>query len=220
LLDYLAVRLMEHGWSLKAIHREIMLSTVYQLSADSSPVNVAKDADNRWLWRRDRARLDVESWRDAMLAVSSKLNGAMGGPTFNLNDASIARRTVYAKISRHDLNATLRLFDFPDANITSEKRTETTVPQQQLFTLNSPFIVEAAKAFAARVQLEASSDDARVRRAFALAFGRPPVEEELSLALRYLATTDPVELRDAIRMSRWERLAQNLLASNEFMVVD
>ena len=81
-----------------------------------------------------------------MLAVSGQLDDKMGGPTFNLGDAGIKRRTVYAKISRHDLNAVLRLFDFPDANITSEKRTETTVPLQQLFVFNSPFVVESAKA--------------------------------------------------------------------------
>ncbi|MEI7688155.1 MAG: DUF1553 domain-containing protein, partial [Planctomycetota bacterium] len=220
LLDYLAVRFMDQNWSLKALHREILLSNVYQTSADASPENLTKDADNRWLWRRERSRLDVESWRDAMLAVSGKLDPALGGPTFDLNNASIGRRTVYAKISRHDLNATLRLFDFPDANITSEKRTVTTVPQQQLFALNSPFVVESAKAFAARLQKEAPSDDLRLRRAYALAFGRQPRAEELQLLTSYLAGSDAEEIRPAIQISRWERVAQSLLASNEFQYVD
>ena len=128
------------------------------------------DGDNRWLWRMNRRRLDVESWRDAMLAVSGKLDRTLGGPTTNLAAVENARRTVYAKVSRHDLNYLLRLFDFPDANITSERRTETTVPQQQLFVLNSPFVIETAKAFAARIQKEATSDTERVQRAFKLAY--------------------------------------------------
>src|SRR5205814_10457675 len=113
---------------------------------------------------------DIESWRDAMLAVSGKLDGTMGGPTMELSAGTNFRRTVYAKISRHDLNQLLRLFDFPDANITSERRNETTVPQQQLFVLNSPFVIETAKALAARVQIESQDDAARVQRAFALAY--------------------------------------------------
>src|SRR5262249_29146449 len=126
LLDWLAVRFMEQGWSFKKTHREIMLSSVYQLAAERDEKNFAQDGDNRWLWRQNRRRLDVESWRDAMLAASGKLDPKLGGPTTNLAAADNNRRTVYAKISRHDLNSLLRLFDFPDANITSERRTETT----------------------------------------------------------------------------------------------
>src|SRR4029079_10732055 len=92
-----------------------------------------------------------------------------GGPTRDLRKPDNNRRTVYAKISRHDLNGLLRLFDFPDANITSERRNETTVPQQQLFVLNSPFVIETSKAFAARIQKDATSDTERVQRAFQLA---------------------------------------------------
>ncbi len=220
LLDYLACRLMDQGWSLKAIHREIVRSTTYQLSSDDSPANSTKDASNRWLWRHDRARLDIESWRDAMLAVAGKLDPKLGGPTFDLNNTAVSRRTVYAKISRHDLNATLRLFDFPDANITSERRSETTVPQQQLFALNSPFVVDMAKAFAARLNAEAKDNDARVRRGFQLAFGRHPTDEEMSVAIRYVTEEDSPEQRAAIRLTRWERLAQMLLAGNEFAYVD
>ncbi len=220
LLDYLACRLMDQGWSLKAIHREIVLSTTYQLSSDDSAINSTKDAGNRWLWRHERARLDVESWRDAMLVVAGKLDPTLGGPTFDLNNTAVLRRTVYAKISRHDLNATLRLFDFPDANITSERRSETTVPQQQLFAMNSPFVVETAKAFAVRLHSEAKDNDARIRRGFQLAFGRQPTSDELSVALGYLNEDDSLEQRAAIRLTRWERFAQILLAGNEFAYVD
>jgi hypothetical protein len=218
LLDYLACRLVERGWSLKAMHREIMLSAVYQTSSETDPASLAKDGDNRWLGRHSRSRLDIEAWRDAILAVSGKLDRAMGGPTYNLNDANPTRRTVYAKISRHDLNALLRLFDFPDANITSERRTETTVPQQQLFVLNSPLVVESAKALAARVQTEAKSEEERVQRTFLIAFGRPATAEESRVAMSYLAASDSTA--DGVRLSRWERLAQAILAGNEFMYID
>jgi hypothetical protein len=218
LLEYLAVHFMETGWSFKKLHREIMLSSVYQLSAERDEKNFNIDGDNRWFWRMNRRRLDVESWRDAMLAVSGKLDPKLGGPTTNLAAADNNRRTVYAKISRHDLNFVLRLFDFPDANITSERRAETTVPQQQLFVLNSPFVIETAKALAARVQKEASNDPERVQRAFALAYCRPASVEETQLFVAFLngVDADPT----ANRLTRWERVAQILIGSNEFMYVD
>jgi hypothetical protein len=220
LLDYLAVRFQEAGWSIKTLHRDIMLSATYQLSSEQSDKNFNIDGDNRWFWRMNRRRLDVESWRDAMLAVSGKLDAKLGGPTTNLAAGDNNRRTVYAKISRHDLNGLLRLFDFPDANITSERRNETTVPQQQLFVLNSPFVIETAKALAARVQKEAASNPDRVQRAFALAYGRPASSEELQIFTSFLQGKDTPAEATQIRLTRWERMAQILIGSNEFMYVD
>jgi hypothetical protein len=218
LLDHLASQFMQDGWSLKKLHRQIMLSSAYQLSCDPDDKNFTSDGDNRWLWRMHRRRLDVESWRDAMLAVSGKLDAKMGGPTTNMAAADNVRRTVYVKVSRHDLNYVLRLFDFPDANITSERRVETTVPQQQLYVLNSPFVIETAKAFAARLQKEAGSDTERVQRAFSLAYGRPATAEESRLLEEFLQGKDADP--SANRLTRWERLAQILIGSNEFMYVD
>ncbi len=220
LLDYLASRFIESGWSVKTLHREIMRSAAYQLGNDRDEANFTKDGDNRWLWRMNRRRLDVESWRDAMLAVTGKLDPVLGGPTLNLSAGSNNRRTVYAKVSRHDLDHTLRLFDFPDANITSERRNETTVPQQQLFVINSPFVIETAKALATRVQKEESSDEARVQRAFQLAYGRPAVVDEVQLAIGFLNAKDLPGEQAANRLTRWDRLAQIVLGSNEFMYVD
>jgi cytochrome c553 len=220
LLDYLACRLVESGWSLKALHREIMLSAVYQLSSERDEKNFAVDGDNRYLWRMNRRRLDIEAWRDAMLAVADKLDRTLGGPTLDLNAGGNVRRTIYAKISRHDLNQLLRLFDFPDANITSERRTETTVPQQQLFVLNSPFIVEMARALAARVQKEAGDEPMRLQRAFHLAYSRPATSAEVNAALGFLAGQDDPSEQTTNRLTRWERLAQVLLGSNEFMYID
>ncbi len=119
LLDWLAATFMESGGSVKALHRQIVMSETYRRSAMADAANDAKDADNHYLWRANRRRLSVEAWRDALLAVSGRLDPRFSGPTTNLDAADNVRRTVYAKISRHELNGLLRLFDFPDANITS-----------------------------------------------------------------------------------------------------
>ena len=169
-----------------------------------------------YLWRGNRRRLEVEQWRDSLLAVSGNLDRTRGGPTFDLKDPNAKRRTVYAKISRHELDGLLRLFDFPDANVTADKRTVTTVPQQQLFALNSEFMVAQAKAFAARVEKLGASDAERITAAYRLAFGRAPTEREQELAERFLAL--PPKTDD--KLTRWEQYAQVLLASNEMMYVD
>jgi cytochrome c553 len=218
LLDYLAATFIENGGSVKALHRLIVTSETYCRSVEANAMNEGIDADNRYMWRANRRRLSVEAWRDSLLAVSGRLDATLGGPTTNLDNADNVRRTVYAKISRHDLNGLLRLFDFPDANITSEKRVETTVPQQQLFVLNSPFIVNQAKALAARLDKEAKEDSSRIRLAYELAFGRPPSEEEVSLGVRYLQAADAEA--DKNKLTRRERYCQALLASNEFLYVD
>ena len=222
LLDYLAVRFVESGWSMKAIHRELMLSATYQLGSAKDAQNEQSDADNRWLWRMGRKRLDVESWRDALLSASGLLDPQLGGPSTDLAQASNRRRTVYGKVSRHELDGLLRLFDFPDANITNDKRSETTVPQQQLFVLNSPFIVEQAKAFSARLQADRSlgDDGARVNHAFLLAYGRPVAPGELDVIDAFLRGADAEELKSTNKLSRWERVAQALLGANEFLYTD
>jgi hypothetical protein len=219
LLDWLATTFVESGGSVKALHRQIVLSETYRRAAVPDAKNEAIDADNRYLWRAKRRRLTVEAWRDSLLAVSGRLDPSFGGPTTNLDSADNARRTVYAKISRHELNGLLRLFDFPDANITAEKRVETTVPQQQLFVLNSPFMVTQAKALTARLAKEATDDASRVRRAYELAFARPATDDEISLGLRYIQTSDAAN-GGQNKLTRWERYCQALLASNEFMYVD
>lgn len=217
LLDYLASRFLESGWSIKSLHREIMLSSTYQLSTNNHDANAQIDGDNRFVWRMNRQRLDVEAWRDALLDVSGKLDRSIGGPSTNLADANNIRRTVYAKVSRHELDSLLRLFDFPDANITSSKRTETTVPQQQLFVLNSPFMVEQAKAFAARLHMEKPDRDSdRIQRAFVLAYGRPPIDVEVEIGLAYLTGEKDPESK----LTLWESYAQAILGSNEFMYLD
>ena len=128
LLDWLARRFIASGWSLKALHREIMLSSTYRQSSRLDSSGYAKDPENVLLWRMNRRRLDVEAWRDAILAVAGRLDSKIGGPSLSLDAPANERRTLYAAISRHDLSSMLRLFDFPDPNITSGGRVETTVP--------------------------------------------------------------------------------------------
>ena len=217
LLDYLTSRFIKSGWSVKALHREIMLSSTYGLSTAFDESNANIDGDNRYLWRMSRQRLDVEAWRDALLAVAGNLDPTLGGPSTKLAEPSNHRRTLYAMVSRHELDSLLRLFDFPDANITSEKRSETTVPQQQLFVLNSPFMLAQAKAFSARVHQEAGdNEEARIQRAFQLAYSRSASDVELGLGLAYLGS----KADEKTTLTRWELYAQVLLSGNEFMYLD
>jgi hypothetical protein len=218
LLDHLATKFVASGWSIKSLHREIMLSATYRLSSDWDEQAAAVDGDNRWLWRMNRRRLDVEAWRDALLAVSGRLDGNLTGPSTELDATDNVRRTVYGKVSRHELNGLLRLFDFPDANITSERRSETTVPQQQLFVLNSPFMIDQAKAVAQRLFADAARPlEDQIREAFLVLYGRPASDAEIRLGTAFLnqsstATND--------QLSRAQRYAQVLLGANEFTFID
>jgi len=139
----------------------------------------------------------------------------------DLNNPTNHRRTLYGAVSRHDLNNLLRLFDFPDPNITAEKRLVTTVPLQQLFVLNSDFIAEQARGLVK--QLAGEKDDAaKIRMAFVRLYGRPATEHEVTMGLDFLAAPDtaggPNEAKP--KLSRWEQYAQLLLATNEFAFVD
>ncbi len=216
LLDWLAVNFVKNGWSMKWLHKEIMTATTYQLESKPDLDNDKTDAANVYLWRGTRKRLEIEDWRDSLLAVSGTLDTKLGGPSFDLRDADAKRRTVYAKVSRHELDGLLRLFDFPDANVTADKRTVTTVPQQQLFALNSAFMISQAQSFAKRVEAMGATDAERVTAAYRIAFGRAPEKDELDLALRFLKL--PSQTDD--KLTRWQQYAQVLLASNELLYVD
>jgi hypothetical protein len=246
LLDYLSKQFMEQGWSVKALHKQILLSTTYQMSSNRNPHNDEIDPDNRYVWRAGRHRLEIEAWRDSMLAVTDKLDPTIGGPSVSLSSADNHRRTYYAAISRHDLDSMLRLFDFPDPNATTDARMATTVPLQQLFVLNSEFMVQQAKAFAARLTANpAESDIDRIKQAYMLVDSRPPTDAEIALGLAFLqgpkphviapdtggglpAGSPPVsgavptaaKTAPTSKLSRWEEYSQALLSANEFLYVD
>jgi hypothetical protein len=234
LLDYLASRFIASGWSLKALHREILLSATYQLSSRIEPKNQEVDADNVLLWRMNRRRLEVEAWRDAMLAVSGNLDNAFGGPSEDLASPSNRRRTYYGAVSRHNLDSLLRLFDFPDPNITCDRRVVTSVPLQQLFVLNSEFMVRQARALAARITADpAEAAPDRIRRAFLVLYGRPSRDDEVRWGVDFLGGSDTAASEGPAwkagegkadskspALSPWEQYAQVLLGANEFMFVD
>ncbi len=211
LLDDLTARFIRNGWSLKWLHREIMLSAAYRQASGHDKEKNAIDPDNRWLWRMNRRRLEVEAWRDAMLAVSGTLDLKCGGPPIDLGEQKNNRRTIYGAVKRREIHDMLRLFDFPDPVTHSAARVPTTTPLQQLFTLNSPFMQQQANALVKRLKSE-SSDEARVRRAYLLLYGRTATDAQIGLAREFLGNPPS----DAVS----SQYAQVLLGSNEFLFVD
>ena len=186
LLDWLTFRFIAEGASLKRLHREILLSTTYQQGSRFDVRANELDPSNTLIWRMNRRRLEVEAWRDSMLAVSAQLDPRVGGPSVSLDAPGNRRRTCYAAISRHDLAPLLRLFDFPDPNITSGGRAETTVPLQQLFVLNSEFVVQTARSLVGRLaesSVPGEDDDARIGRCYLWLYGRPASDREIALGI-------------------------------------
>ena len=159
-------------------------------------------------------------WRDAMLAASGRLDAMLGGPSSKLAKDDNRRRTLYGFVSRHELDPFLRLFDFPDPNITSDMRPVTTVPLQQLFVLNSEFMIASARALADRVQDASADDEQRIRFAYELLYNRPPTDAEIGVGKEYLAGDDESSDAEPAKLSRWQRYAHALLAANEFLYVD
>ena len=212
LLDWLASRFVAGGWSLKTLHRQVLHSGAWQRSSQTDAANLAKDPDNKLLWRMNRRRLEIEPWRDAMLAVAGNLDSTIGGPSSDLASAENRRRTLYGAVSRHNLDPVLRLFDFPDPNLTSDRRPTTIVPLQQLFVLNSDFLAVQSRALAEQAKAASANDEARIRRAYELVFGRLPSDRELELGRQFLSTTGGEQA--------WEYYAQALLSSNEFAFID
>ena len=184
LLEYLAGYFVRNGMSIKKLNREIMLSSVYQLSAENDAAAFAKDSGDRLYWRMDRRRMDAEQIRDSILAVAGNLDTGMGGPSADLTPG-FTRRTVYGKVSRYRLDEYLQLFDFPTPAISAEKRFTTTVPLQRLFLMNSDFVQIEAEKLAARTA-EEPDNRARIHKLYELAYGRAPSEAEVKLGLDYL----------------------------------
>ena len=211
LLDYLAARFVESGWSMKAVHREIMLSSTYRLSSGHIATNFERDPDNKLLWRANLInRLDAEALRDAILAVAGSLDRTQGGEPEDFKDDN-HRRTVYVRVRRTQPNRAMTLFDFPDPNNTSEKRLVTVGPMQRLYFLNSSFVMGQAEALAKRLAGEAGADDrARIKRAYELLYGRLPSKDETKAGLKYLKASSKA----------WTQYAQVLLASTEFSSIN
>ena len=178
LLDWLSSELIAHGWSLKWLHREILLSSVYRQGSAKLP-----DPENRLLTHMNRQRLDWESLRDSLLFASGRLDRSLGGPATDILKAPFSsRRTIYGFIDRQNLPLTFRNFDFASPDIHTPSRFVTSVPQQTLFLRNSPFSVELSRAFAGRTR--------ELEGLFRLAYGREPTAEEFQLAKQFLADVE------------------------------
>ncbi|HVK05870.1 MAG TPA: PSD1 and planctomycete cytochrome C domain-containing protein, partial [Armatimonadaceae bacterium] len=193
LLDWLAATFVEQGWSVKQLHRMIVLSSAYRQSSAYRPDAYAADADNRLVWRMNRRRLDMEQMRDTLLNASGKLDtAAVGGPSVELWEGDYStRRTVYGRIERQNLPGVFRTFDFASPDTSSAGRFQTTVPQQALFLMNSRFAGDQARALAARPEVANAKDDAaRVRALYRRLFGRQPDADELALGVAFLGGTE------------------------------
>ena len=185
LLDYLAAKFVADGMSFKKLHKDILMSKTYQLSAAPVAANVAKDPSNTLYWRANRTRVDSEGVWDLLLQASNTLDlTATGGPSDDLSE-KMKRRAVYAKVSRMypaDFHAT---FDLPTATISTEKRFTTNVPQQRLFFLNNALVHKQADAIAERLKFEPTSE-AKAKKAFELVYQRMPTAEELAASILFV----------------------------------
>jgi hypothetical protein len=226
LLDHLASSFVRGGWSLKALHRSIVLSSVYRQSSIDRADCRAIDPENRLIWKYPRRRLDMEEMRDTLLAVSGRLDPRPGGrPVDVANDPLNRRRTIYGLVDRQSLPAMFRAFDFASPDQSAERRPTTTVPQQALFGMNSPFVMEQARALAARPEVAAeSSPEGKIAALHRLIFRREADAFDVDRALRFLAAgaidsagTTP---NGEGHLSPLQQYAQVLLMTNELMFVD
>jgi mono/diheme cytochrome c family protein len=222
LLDYLAATFVEDGWSLKKLHRMILLSCTYQQSSDPPRASML-DPDNRLVGRMNRRRLEFEPLRDSFLAVAGRLDATQGGRAVDLLKAPFTtRRTVYGFIDRQNLPGLFRTFDLASPDTSTPQRHVTTVPQQALFLMNAPFVVEQARRLASRPDVLARQEPGdRIRYLYRLLYGRPAGPEEVELGRRFLAESGiDKPMSPGRKLSAWEEYAQVLLLANEFAFVD
>ena len=208
LLDYLAQEFMANNWSIKKLHRTLMLSRAYQQDSTDNATAHQLDPENKWLWRMNRRRLDFEELRDSLLATSGKLDRTMGGlPASAMSWPYLQRRTIYAFIDRALVPNDFRVFDFASPDAHSPQRYLTTVPQQALLLMNNPFVIEQAKALLQRPEIAAEPNPRlRISTMYRLLYGRAPNAEELALGLRYVsdATNDGGVAIDEQKCSAWQ----------------
>lgn len=228
LLDNLALKFQEDGWSIKKLVRSLILTRTYQLGSNHDVANYKTDPDNRLWWRLPSKRLDAEAIRDSMLAVSGKIN--LSKPESLVTAAVVAKkkkqpapiaestyRSIYLPIIRNNLPESLAIFDVADPSLIIGQRDVTTVPAQALYLMNSPFVLEQSKGFADRVLYWKDLDEGgRVDFAIRLAYGRTATTAERERVLRYL---DETQKAGNSRQQAWLSFCQTLLASAEFRYV-
>jgi hypothetical protein len=238
LLDWLAHRFVDHGWSIKAMHRLIMLSRTYQMSNVYDARAAEVDPENRLHWRTDVRRLEAEVIRDALLAVSGTLDLAMGGPVLHVPNRGYLfdhtsrdttrydsrRRSLYLPVVRNHLYEVFQLFDAPDATVLNGDRATTTVAPQALFMMNSELVGQASENLASELLKRPEGNGARIQRLYTRAYGRNATAEDVDRA-RALINTCELLLRDKEpdeakrRVQAWACLCQVIVAANEFIYV-
>jgi len=212
LLDNLAVKFVNEGWSTKKLHRWIMLSKTYQQSSELSAAAMQggygkTDPENMYLWHMPRRRLDFEALRDSVISVAGNLDLTMGGRPVELTaDPFPKRRTVYGNIERQNLPGMFRTFDFASPDTHSPQRYFTTVPQQALFMMNSPFVIENAKSVAKKTAAKDAPLEQRIEQLYALIYSRKPTADELAIGKKFLgASTEPKAEEVAVKpQSAWQ----------------
>jgi len=233
LLDHLAIRLQDQNWSLKSLHREIVLSSTYRMRSDiDDNTAAAVDPDNRWYWKAPRRRLQAELIRDAMLFHAGQIDLAIGEAPLAVKTQDLSpvdlknnrnfyhqshRRSVYLPVVRTNASRFLKLFDFPDAATSVGRRNETTVATQGLLLMNSPFVLQRADEFAARLLKDSDNDDSRIQQAYLQLFSRPPNAKEAAAAKWFLAAMS--KSNDDVRTA-WAAYCQTMFLSGEFIYVD
>jgi hypothetical protein len=240
LLDWLAKRFVDDGWSIKALHRLIMRSSTYRMSSTHDPVAERVDPGNRLGWRMPVRRLEAEVIRDTLLATGGTLDLEMGGSLLNVNNREFVfnhtsrdntgyasrRRSLYLPVIRNHLYDMFTLFDYTDASVPNGDRATTTIAPQALFLMNSEFVAEVTEHMAAALLAGTDEDDgARIARLYLRAYARPPTEAETASARAYIerfdralrATEPDAERR---RLRAWAAWCQVIVAANEFVYVN
>ncbi|MFP6611096.1 MAG: DUF1553 domain-containing protein [Pirellulales bacterium] len=240
LLDWLARRFVESGWSIKTMHRAIMLSSTYRMSSRWNRRADQLDPENRLWWRANRRRLEAEAIRDSILAVSGLFDRRAGGSLLGVENrkyvtstANVSpdvyntnRRSIYLPVVRSAIYEVLQAFDFPDPTVSNSRRQSSTVAPQALFMMNSKIVSDAARSMANSLLRDSDHGDTeRVRRIYQLAFGRHPKDEEVKSALSHIARYETaLQLQEADATARrskaWASLCRAVIAASEFIFIE
>ena len=240
LLDWLALRFVEHGWSIKQMHRLLMLSSTYQMSSTYDAHAAEVDPENKLLWRANRSRLEAEEIRDAIMAVSGDLQFVSGGSILKYKDRQYVAdtskrekndyerniRAIYIPVIRSSMYEVFQAFDLPDPAVPNGDRDSTVVAPQALFMMNGDTVLGHTRTMAAALLARQDLDDAgRIRDAYERAFARPPAPKEIDRALTFIVRiSEAMERREPDAQKRrlfaWQSFCKALIGSNEFIYVD
>jgi len=239
LLNWLAVEFVESGWSIKTMHRLMMSSDAYQRRSEFDSQNAAVDPENQWYWRTDLRRMEAETIRDSLLAVSGELDREVGGNLLSVGNREYLfnhtsqdkstyddtrRRSIYLPVIRNHLFAMFPLFDYADASVLKGDRDTSTIAPQALFLMNSELVAELTTSMANRLLSLDATRDARIERLFVETYGRPPTTAEATRANQFLNAFEALVSQQAAPSSppaqqAWQALCQAIVSSSEFVYI-